>query len=69
MNTNTGQLYQTLEDARADLKPGESEKDIVEVIGAPEAVESLSRAVQQARAIEKRRAANKQARKSRQANR
>jgi hypothetical protein len=69
MNSITGQLYPSVEDAVADLKPGEKPEDIVEVIGTPETVEALSRSIQQVRAIEKRRAANKEARKSRQRNR
>lgn len=69
MNSNTGQLYQSVDAALADLKPGEKPEDVVEVIGTPETVEALSRTVQQMRAIEKRRAANKAARKSRQQNR
>lgn len=69
MNTDTGQLYPTLAAARADLKPGQTEADLVEITGTREAAERLSRDVQQVRALERRRAANKVAKKSRQRNR
>jgi hypothetical protein len=69
MNINTGQVYPTMAEALADLKPHEKPSDVVEVIGDRETIEALSRTVQQMRSIEKRRAANKAARKSRQQNR
>lgn len=65
MNSNSGQLYDSYEDAVADLKPHESEADIVEVIGTRSAAERMSRAIQQSKAVERRRAANKRARRAR----
>lgn len=50
MNTNTGQLYPDYAGAFADLKPGESESDIVELIGNRSAIERLAREVQQHKA-------------------
>lgn len=65
MNSNSGQLYDSYESAVADLKPHESESDIVQVIGTRFAAERMSRSIQQAKAIERRRAANKRARRAR----
>lgn len=69
MNTNTGAIYPTKEAALADLKSGETAADVVEITGTPEALENISRAIQQMRAIEKRRAANKVAAAARRKNR
>jgi hypothetical protein len=69
MNTNTGQLYPSVDAAIADLGPTETSADVVEVRGSLEAIERLSRDVQHARELERRRAANKVARKTRQQNR
>lgn len=69
MNSNTGQLYDSMAEAFADLQPHEKPSDIVEIIGTRDAAERISRSVQQAKAVEARRAANKRARQSRKRNR
>ena len=67
MNVNTGQIYPSMRDALDHLAPGETEKDVVEITGAPETIERLSKSVQQLREVERRRAANKAARAARKA--
>ena len=64
MNSVTGQVYPSMAEALADLKPPARESDIVEVVGTPEAVMRISAAVKA-----KRRAQNKRARAARQRNR
>lgn len=63
MNSYTGQVYPSLQEAVADLKPPATREDIVEVVGTPEAVGRLSAAVKANAA--RRHAANKRARASR----
>lgn len=65
MNTNTGQIYPDWASALANIGPTETAADVVEIRGDFAAVQSLSRAVQQARAAELRHAANKRARAAR----
>lgn len=54
MNPYTGAVYESMEAAKA---AGELERDIVEIVGSPRAVERAARSVQaQARAKAKRKA-------------
>lgn len=66
MQVSTGRTFASLDEA---LKIGIPGTDLVEIVGTPEAVESVGRAVRNQREIEKRRKANKVARASRRTNR
>lgn len=64
MRVTDGQLYDDVTEALADLRPGETPDDVVQVIGSPGSVRFVSDAVR-----EKRRRQAKAARKARRAGR
>lgn len=69
MNTNTGQLYADKKSAVADLKPGETENDVVEILGTLQSAQRIAAGIRNLNDFERQRAKNKVAKQSRKINR